>query len=51
MSSKGGKSSEPEFKIISGYEHSYAHKNPERYAYLGKEDGEPTWIDYGKSKK
>ena len=36
----------PEPKIISGYEHSYAHKNPERYAYMGKEDGEPNWVDW-----
>lgn len=39
--------SEPEVKIISGWEHSYAHHNPERYAYLGKEDGEPQWVDWG----
>ena len=33
-------------KVISGYEHSYAHHNPQRYAYLGKDDGKPEWIDY-----
>ena len=37
--------------IISGWEHSpYAH-NSDRYAYIGKEDGEPQWIDYGAKKK
>ena len=40
----------PEPKIISSYVHSYAHKNPGRYAYVGKEDGEPTWLDWGSAK-
>ncbi|CAN0343862.1 unnamed protein product, partial [Scytosiphon promiscuus] len=35
---------------ISGWEHSvYAHRNVDRYAYLGKDEstGEPEWIDWG----
>jgi hypothetical protein len=43
--------SDYEPKIISGYEHSYAHRDTERYAYIGKDDGQPEWIDYGKSGK
>eukprot|EP00752_Nemacystus_decipiens_P005518 g4992.t1 len=37
-------------QIISGWEHSvYAHRNTDRYAYIGKDDttGEPEWLDYG----
>jgi hypothetical protein len=57
MSSKNSSSSSssnssnkvPEPSIISGYEHArYAHRDTERYAYLGKEDGEPQWLDWGK---
>jgi hypothetical protein len=47
-SSSSSSSSQP--TIISGWEHSsYAHKS-DRFAYIGKEDGEPQWIDYGKKK-
>lgn len=46
-SSSGSSSSAPDAKIISGWEHSYAHRDPERYAYIGKEDGEPQWVDWG----
>ncbi|KAJ3070837.1 hypothetical protein HDU98_006178 [Podochytrium sp. JEL0797] len=43
-------SSEHEPTIISGWEHStYAHRDTERFAYIGKDDdGEPEWVDYGK---
>lgn len=36
-------------QIITGWEHSlYAHKNVDRYAYLGKDDNrEPQWLDWG----
>lgn len=37
-------------QIISGWEHSvYAHRDTERYAYIGKDDttGEPEWVDSG----
>jgi len=40
-------------QIISGWEHSlYAHRNVERYAYLGKDEttGEPEWVDWGSKK-
>lgn len=39
-------------QIISGWEHSvYAHRNTDRYAYIGKGDGgEPEWVDYGGKK-
>jgi hypothetical protein len=47
-SNNGQGNSAPEPKIISGWEHSYAHRNPDRYAYIGKEDGEPQWVDWGK---
>ena len=43
------RSSSPPAKIISGWEHAvYAHRNTDRYAYIGKEDGEPQWVDWGK---
>ncbi|KNC84428.1 hypothetical protein SARC_03356 [Sphaeroforma arctica JP610] len=39
----------PEPQIISGWEHSrYAHRDTERNAYKGKNDGgDPEWLDYG----
>ena len=40
-------------QIISGWHHSvYAHRNTDRYAYIGKDDttGEPEWLDYGGKK-
>jgi len=47
-SSGGGASHANQPKVITGWEHaSYAHANPDRYAYMGKEDGEPTWLDWG----
>ena len=36
-------------KMICGWEHSnYAHKDTDRYQYMGKDDsGEPEWLDFG----
>jgi len=34
-------------EVISGWEHSYAHKHPDKYAYIGKNgEGEPEWIKW-----
>jgi len=44
------RSREPEKEILTGWQHSmYAHKNNDRYAYIGKDEvsGEPEWIDHG----
>ncbi len=48
-SSSGDRPTSPEPKIITGWEHSvYAHRNTDRYAYMGKDDnGEPEWVDWG----
>jgi len=48
QSSASASSYAHEPQVVSGWEHSrYAHANPDRYAYMGKEDGQPTWVDYG----
>jgi len=45
-SQKSSSGSKP--AILQGWEHSvYAHKLPNRYAYIGKKEdtGEPQWVD------
>ena len=45
-----GPSTEEYPKVICGWEHAdYAHRNTDRYAYIGKSEDtrEPEFIDYG----
>lgn len=38
----------PEPQIVSGWQyHQYAQSQPDRYVYIGKDDGEPEFLDYG----
>ena len=46
-SSNNTTTSAQEPTVVSGWEHSrYAHSS-DRYAYIGKEGGEPQWVDWG----